>query len=69
MKKLVLTATFALATLGAFAANGEVKSNNPIVPVKNNIAVLKDKFTKHPLYCAVSVDLGIITVTFNWECN
>jgi hypothetical protein len=40
MKKLILSITFVLASFGAFASNGDVKSNNTIVPIKNNIEIV-----------------------------
>jgi hypothetical protein len=70
MKKLVLTATFMLASFGAFAANNEVKSNNTIVPVKNNVEVVNtsNKTLKVKGTCTISVDFVVIGFSYSWEC-
>jgi hypothetical protein len=70
MKKLVLTATFMLASFGAFAANGEIKSNNTIVPVKNNVEVVNtsNKTLKVKEICTVSIDFGVIGFSYSWDC-
>jgi hypothetical protein len=65
MKKIVLTATFTLATLGAFAANGQVKSNHAIIPVKNKPAKLDLKL---PSACDANINTGLFTITILWYC-
>jgi hypothetical protein len=73
MKKVLLTATFVLASFGAFASNAAVKSN-AIVPVKNNLEVMNisnslnaDEQKQAPT-CTVSVNLGIVSFSYTWEC-
>jgi hypothetical protein len=67
MKKLVLSATFMLASFGAFAANSEVKSNKVVLPVKNNIELAKVEYKKHPVMCTVGVSY-IIEFSITWCC-
>jgi hypothetical protein len=70
MKKLVLTATFALASLGAFAANSEVKSKHAIIPVKNNVEITIARAVLHKqIVCSVSVGIGILEITIIWDCS
>jgi hypothetical protein len=65
MKKIVLTATFTLASLGALAANGQVKSNHAFIPVKNKPAKLDLKL---PSACDAHIETGIFTIVVLWYC-
>ena len=71
MKKLVLTAAFVMASFGAFASNNDVKSNNTIVPVKNNVEIVNSSNvdeTKAAPICTVGINLGVISFSYSWEC-
>jgi hypothetical protein len=74
MKKVLLTATFVLASFGAFAANATVKSNNAIVPAKNSVEIVNisnktvNVEIQKPGTCTVGVNLGIISFSYSWEC-
>jgi hypothetical protein len=66
MKKVLLTATFVLASFGAFASNAAVKSN-AIVPVKNNVEV-KSVDKKQPVTCTVTVSVVVAEFSVSWCC-
>jgi hypothetical protein len=74
MKKIVLTASFVLASIGAFATNTDIKSNNTIVPVKNkvkfiNISNKNISFDlKFQNSCDANIDNGLFTIIVVWCC-
>ncbi len=72
MKKLVLSATFMLASFGAFAANGEVKSNNGITSVKNSVEIVTisntNEVNEQPVTCTITVSAVVVEFSVSWCC-
>ncbi len=63
-----------LASFGAFASNGEVKSNNGITSIKNDIEI-KNELNKTlqldiqmAVNCDSNIDTGLFVITIVWCC-
>jgi hypothetical protein len=71
MKKILITATFVLASLGAFAAKNDVKSNMRIIPLKNKLEIVKISTfkIKEPVRCSYILRIGDLElIAFYWDC-
>ena len=71
MKKLVLTAAFVMASFGAIASNNDMKLNNNIVPVKNNVQIVNKTlkiYLKVPVNCDANINTGLFTIVIVWCC-
>lgn len=69
MKKVLLTATFVLASFGAFASNTNAKVNSVVIPAKNNVDVVKyvDEKEKE-VTCTVTISAGFVEFSVSWCC-